>query len=109
MSEAKFHVVIGDSKYPDFGMISQRAYEAIMAGCIILIDEDFDRDKVIFQDESTKEFSYVKNRSDVLKRVEFISKNPHLLERVSKKQMDDINFNEHTYTTSFVKLIKEMV
>ena len=70
MSESKCHIVIGDLKYPDFEMISQRAYESIQAGCVTFVDSDFDRKRRIFgANKELADFLYVRNRREVLDKL----------------------------------------
>lgn len=104
MSDAKYHVVIGDNMYPDFDMISQRTYEAIMAGCVVFLDQEFDKNKRVFPN---LDFFYVKNREDVISKIKSLDGSN--LKDIAKSQYDAVGFNEQEYCDSFAKLIKDVL
>jgi hypothetical protein len=105
MSRAKAHVVIGDTKYPDFEMISQRAYESIMAGCVTFIDSDFDRKKRIFgHNKNVADFVYVDNREQVYKRLSKLNDND--LKRFADIQLKAVGFDRHKYTHDLTDILK---
>lgn len=108
MSDAKYHIAIGDNMYPDFEMISQRVYEAIMAGCIVLIDNEFDKKKRIFgHNGALSKFSYVSDRTQVIDRIQ--SLNDDALNNMRALQFDAVGFNEKEYCDEFVKLIGDTI
>ena len=108
MSEAKYHVVIGDMKYPEFEMINQRTYESIMAGCITFVDADFDRKKRIYENDPVLDFLYVKNRKDVISNIRMIEEDCSYDEIIAA-QKAAVGFNQVEYTAGFVHRIKEIV
>jgi hypothetical protein len=108
MSEAKFHIAIGDNQYPDFEMISQRVYESIMAGTFVFIDNEFDKNKRIFgHDKYLSDFAYVSNRNEVITKVKSITDDE--VSRLAKLQYDAVGFNEQDYCDNFVKMIKDII
>lgn len=108
MSTGKAHIVIGDMKYPEFGMISQRAYESIKAGCVTFIDEAFDRKKVIFgHDKNLSKLLYVKDRHSVIKKMQLMSKDD--IKTIAKLQYEAIGFDHDKYVRGFIKQIEEVV
>lgn len=100
MSDAKYHIAIGDNQYPDFEMISQRVYEAIMAGCIVLLDKEFDKNKRVFPEH---DFFYVADRDEAYEKMRSMNQLEH--EKVAKMQYDAVGFDEKSYCDGFVKLI----
>lgn len=110
MSESKCHIVIGDLKYPDFEMISQRAYESIQAGCVTFIDSDFDRKKRIFgTNKELSDFLYVKNRKEMLNRLDTIIDYEEARRTICDLQIETVGFEWKQYCTDFVELIKENI
>lgn len=104
MSSSKCHIAIGDNQYPDFEMISQRVYESIMAGCLVFIDVEFDKNKRIFgHNKYLSGFSYVKNRDEVVER--FNSLSDEDIQKIVKLQHIVVDFNEKEYCENFVKLL----
>ena len=108
MSEAKYHVVIGDAKYPEFEMINQRTYESIMAGCITFVDADFDRKRRIYANDPVLEFLYVNNRDDVIEMIRIIEEDG-LYDNIIEAQKAAVGFNQTEYTAGFVHRIQEIV
>lgn len=108
MSESKYHIVIGDTKYPEFEMISQRTYESIMAGCITFVDADFDRKKRIYGSVKELDFLYVKNRKEVIEAIKLIEEEG-CYEEIIVAQKDAVGFNIKTYTEEFVNMIEGII
>jgi hypothetical protein len=109
MSEAMYHVVIGDTKYPEFEMINQRTYESIMAGCITFVDADFDRKKRIFgSDPALSKLLYVINRQDVFDTIEQIEKDG-TYDEIIAAQKAAVGFNQKSYTSNFVQMVQEII
>lgn len=104
MSNAKYHIAIGDNMYPDFEMISQRVYEAIMAGCVVFLDKEFDKNKRVFPEH---DFFYVSNRDEVYEKIRSLDQLHH--DKISKMQFDAVGFNEKEYCEDFVKLIGDIL
>jgi hypothetical protein len=106
MSDAKYHIAIGDNMYPDFEMISQRVYEAIMAGCLVFIDKDFDKNKRVFgNNKILSDFLYVSDRKEVYERIKELDDGT--LNTMRTLQHLTVGFNEKEYCDGFVKLIEE--
>lgn len=100
MSDAKYHIAIGDNQYPEFEMISQRVYEAIMAGCVVFLDKEFDKNKRVFPND---EFFYVANRQEVIDKINNIDDTD--VKRLAETQFRAVGFDEKSYCDGFVKLI----
>jgi hypothetical protein len=103
MSDAKYHIAIGDNQYPDFEMISQRVYEAIMAGCVVFLDKEFDKNKRVFPNH---DFFYVSNRDEVIYKIRNITDEE--LPILAYSQHEAVGFNEPAYCDAFVKLIGDI-
>ena len=103
MSDAKYHIAIGDNQYPDFEMISQRVYEAIMAGCVVFLDKEFDKNKRVFPNH---DFFYVSNRDEVIHKIRNITDEE--LSVLAYSQHEAVGFNESVYCDEFVKLIGDI-
>lgn len=104
MSDAKYHIAIGDNMYPDFEMISQRVYESIMAGCVVFLDKEFDKNKRVFPND---EFFYVANRQEAIDKIRNIDDND--IERLAETQFRAVGFDEKSYCDGFVKLIGDTI
>lgn len=109
MSQGLVHTVIGDTQYPAYQMISQRAYESIQAGCVTLIDSAFDTQKIIFKDKELQKFCYVNNRSQVAERIQTLKADPKTAEDIVKMQVTDVDFNEKKYCKDFCELINRRI
>jgi hypothetical protein len=106
MADAKYHIAIGDNQYPDFEMISQRVYEAIMAGTFVFIDKEFDKNKRIFGNNSyLSDLCYVSNRDEVIQKIR--SMRDESLSALTKLQYAAVNFDEAKYCNDFVYMIKD--
>ena len=106
MGDAKYHIAIGDNQYPDFEMISQRVYEAIMAGCLVFIDKEFDKNKRIFGNNTIlSNFLYVSNRNDVIDRIKTLDDNT--LNTMRTLQHLTVGFDEQKYCEEFANMIGE--
>ncbi len=65
MSKAVATVIIGDKYYKTVDDLAQRIYEAINAGVICFIDEDYDKTKRVFSNPVLRKFLYVKDGEDL--------------------------------------------
>lgn len=107
MSRAVSHVVIGDTKYPEYEMISQRAYESIKAGCVTMIDSDFDRKRRVFgSNKELSELLYVDDRTAVLERLNSIRRDELAIRQIADEQRRAVNFDPDTFCRDFVELIR---
>lgn len=105
MSESRAHVVIGDNQYPGFEMISQRAYEAVMAGCVVFVDSEFDKNRRIFgANKALSDFLYVDNRDQVIDKIRNLEHKD--IQKISEMQKKAIGFNKDEYCQGFIKLIE---
>lgn len=105
MSESKAHIAIGDGQYPEFGMISQRIYESVMAGCITFIDEEFDPTRKVFgSDPNLSKFVYVKNKRQVYDRIKAISDSD--INKITALQHNAIGFDREAFCNNFLTMIE---
>jgi hypothetical protein len=107
MLKARFHILIGDKLYKKLDDIAQRAYESIQTGNILLIDSSYDFNKRIFSHSKLRAFSYVSNREDVIKRIRWIKKNPHQIEKIIDLQRQDTKIDRLEYSLTLKDLLKE--
>lgn len=107
MTNSLSHIVIGDNHYPKIGMISQRTYESVQAGCITFIDSEFDTSQRVFgSNVELSKLLYVKSTDDVIKRIRDIKKLNYRSE-IIEAQKKAINFDAKYYCDGLIDLIKE--
>jgi hypothetical protein len=106
MNDTLCHVVIGDTWYEGNDM-PQRCFESIWSNVITFIDVDMDPLKRVFPDGACAKFNYVKDSSEVAKRIKMLKDIPELREKVLKSQIDAINFDAAKYCNDFLKIIKD--
>lgn len=105
MATARAHVAIGDTQYPGFQMISQRAYESVMANTITFIDVDFDKEKRVFgKDPYLSNLLYVTDRKQVYDRLKDLS-DPVDQVAIHNLQHKAIGFNEEEFCDDFIHLL----
>jgi len=109
MSQAFAHVVIGDEAYSKFDIMSQRTYEAVLAGCVTFIDESLDVNKRMYG--GNKELSgllYVKDRNDVIERIRMLKDvGVGAGREIANDILNHWNFDRAEYCKGFVELIKK--
>lgn len=100
-------VIIGDKKYKELDDIAQRFYESIIYGQITFIDSDYDRKNRMYTKELS-DFLRINNRDELVSRLRQIKKDRRFFYEMLDKQRDCIfnNFNQKTYATDLIKLIK---
>lgn len=103
-------VCIGDKKYSQLDDIAQRFYESILAGHIVFIDEEYDLTKRCFTDKYLKDFLYVKNKQELIEKLNIIKSNETMFYNIVKKQKEDIidSFDKEKYQNSFIHLIESL-
>lgn len=105
MSSSKTHIAIGDNQYPDFEMISQRVYESIMAGTLLFIDNEFDKNKRIFGNNiELSNLLYINDRNQFTDRFKSLSDSDY--ESLIELQHSCVDFNKSEYCLNFVKLLE---
>lgn len=105
MNEAKATVIIGDKLYKELDDLAQRIYESVNAGNIILIDASYDHNKLVFKNEELKLFNYIRNREDVIDRLNKLQDN-EFRKHIYDLQKKDINFNKLAYANGFKQLLE---
>lgn len=104
MSASKSHIAIGDNQYPDFEMISQRVYESIIAGTLLFVDSEFDKNKRIFGHNSDlKNLLYIDNRKQFSDRLKMFSEKD--FNDIIELQYSSVDFDKKEYCTNFVNLL----
>ena len=105
MSTSKSHIVIGDKHYPKMGMLSQRIYESIMAGCITFIDSKFDPNKKVYKgDKFLCNTLYVSDKKDVYSIVKGLSDSD--IFEIATLQLNAVNVDIQEYCDNFTSLLK---
>ena len=100
------HVVIGDKWYEGNDM-PQRCYQSIWASTITFIDIELDPEKrVLGKSDVCSRFNYVKDRNEVIERLNKIKSNPYMRTAIIKEQFDAIEFDTNEYCGNFVNLLK---
>lgn len=73
---------------------TQRIYETLMSSCILLLDEDFDPKRKLFDND----FFYVKDKDDVIKRIRALKQYKGTREKllaIQKKKVDAFSIREY--------------
>jgi hypothetical protein len=105
MATARAHVAIGDTHYPGVEMISQRAYESIMANTITFIDVEFDKHKRVFgNDLYLSKILYVTDRNQVYDRLKALA-SPEDQATIHALQHKAVAFDEQEYCEDFIHLL----
>lgn len=89
LSRGKFTLVMGDAEYND-NFITLRVWEALFSDSVVLINEPFDPNHLIFPDEPWR---YVNSSDDVAKLVKTFT-NDDLAVSI-RKQRDIIKYEQH--------------
>lgn len=115
MSYSIANVAIGDAEYEKYGLMPNRVGEAVAAGIISFIDNDIDKDHVLFgSDASLANISYVKTAQDVKYRLSIFKQQPELYDKYCALQAQHLRHNfdlsKHFYATtwSFIAAHKNM-
>lgn len=107
MSKTLSTIIIGDKIYKELDNIAQRTYEAIKNGNIIFIDESYDKNKRIFSNNILRNFSYVNDREDVIKRLFLLKEKPDYINKIIDLQKTTINFDENLYANTLKNILNE--
>lgn len=106
LNQALATVVIGDELFERTQTVQQRAWQAMCANVIALIDIDLDRDKKLFgTDDFMKRFMYVSSRDDVMKRLDGIKQRPEIRDIVLKRQQDMLKFNAESWANELASAL----
>jgi hypothetical protein len=97
-------IIIGDELYKELDNLAQRIYESIQIGNIVFIDEDYDKEKKVFSNNFLKNFCYVKDRNDVIKRLKILKS--HNARLVIALQKEDTKIDKQKYCNDFKKLLE---
>lgn len=99
-------IIIGDPLYIKLNNIAQRVYEAILNGNIVFIDENYDKDKIVFgNDPILSKFNYVSSKEDVIKRIKKLKENTKYIKYIIDKQKNVVNFNKQEYCNELTKIL----
>ncbi|MCK9416827.1 hypothetical protein M0Q97_09245 [Candidatus Dojkabacteria bacterium] len=98
-------IIIGDEFYKKLDIAAQRVYESIQIGNIVFIDESYDKNKIIFKNNFLKNFSYVNNKEDVIKRLNILKQ--HNYKEIIKLQKEDTKIDKQEYCNNFKNLLME--
>lgn len=103
-------VIIGDPLYKELDDLAQRIYESVLCGNVVFIDASYDKEKRVFgENESLEKFSYVKNREDVIKRLNILKNNPKNVEKIVSLQKEVAKIDKKEYAKSLKKIIEKYV
>lgn len=110
MAEAVSHVVIGDEIYPQFDIMSQRSYEAIIAGCVTFIDKDLDpKQRMYGADQELASFLYVSNREEVADRIRAVRDDNAAREEIVNSSFNVLGWNKDEYCKQLVETVKSVI
>ena len=104
MLEAKATVIIEDPLYKSWGDLAQRIYESIVVGNVTFIDRNYDFTKRVFTNKELVEYNYVKDRYDVMERLDAL-KDRKFRKHIIDLQREDTAIDIDKYCRDFVALI----
>lgn len=96
-------VVVGEKDYNN-NIETIRIYEAILAGCIVFIDNDFDSNHIIFNND----FNYIKSGIEIDEKIKQLKNNQKLYNDIIENQLKYIERKSKIdYITEILNFIKE--
>ena len=108
MASAISTVIISDNQYKKTDMLTLRIYESIQAGVVTLIDSSFDVNRRIFSDSYLNEFCYVKDRKDVMEKIEYIKANK-MARKLVQAQRKAVAIDKTEYALGFRHVIEDHI
>lgn len=108
MASAISTVIISDNQYKKTDMLTLRIYESIQAGVVTLIDSSFDVNRRIFNDSYLNEFCYVKDRKDVMEKIEYIKANK-MARKLVQAQREAVAIDKTEYALGFRHVIEDHI
>lgn len=108
MNQSLSHVVIGDKQYSSIEMINQRVYESINASVVTFVDIALDTSRRIYKnDKALCDFLYVKNREQVITRINQLKDNPDIRKEIIRQQFNAVNFDKNKYCKGLCNIISK--
>jgi len=103
-------VLIADPLYIKLDDIAQRAYEAILYGVVVFVDEKVDKNKRLFSDQLLRDFCYVSSRQELMARVEKLKQSPSIAMNIVELQRLDVveAFNASDYVKEFTEVLQTL-
>lgn len=100
-------VIIGDVLYKQVDDLAQRIYESILCGNITFIDDSYDKNKRVFNNETLRKFCYVSSREDVIKKIRFLKENPKHISLIQDLQYKDTMIDINQYCKDFRAILEK--
>lgn len=100
-------VIIGDVQCKYDG-IAARVYESIGIN-IVFIDKMYDPNFKIFKHDKLREFCYIDNKNDLIKRIRYLKQNTHIIKKIINLQVEDTKICKDEYAKRLHTIIKERI
>jgi hypothetical protein len=99
-------IVFGDKSFENH-LITLRIPEGLRDDLVIFIDDDFDKERKIFNNSLLKEFNYVFGKYGVDDKITILRNDKELLRKIIEAQRQE--FNERFSSTYLLNNIKQMI
>lgn len=109
MNKAMSTVLIGDDLYIKCEDIAQRVYESILASVVCFVDIKYDKNKIIFKNQTLRDFNYVSSRQDVEEKINYLKNNSHFRENIVKLQYEDTKIDVREYCHDLYNILNKEV
>lgn len=96
-------IVVSEKNYNN-NIETIRLYEAMLANCVTFIDNDFDENHTILNND----FNYIKSADEIDTKIRQLKSDPELYKRIIDNQNDYLyKKSKYDYTTKILDFIKE--